>query len=524
MVPDEAALLEQPVLQASPGAAAWIASARASARAEREFFLAFALAPRQVGRAELDVPPASRAAAARLRPGWKPWRWSVDQAARAWLVLQLPAADATAWLATLDRLFSTAGLQELVALYQALPLLPHGELLAERAAEGIRSSMKSVFEAVALENAYPQAHLAQEPWNQMVLKCLFMGSDLDLVVGLDARANAHLARMLVDYAHERWAAKRAVDPLLWRGVGRFADAAAVDDLARVLASGEAAPRPRPRSRSRPLPSRARAPRWRPRPRRSPRASRRASSPGPPSPPGRRPPPQGRGADVDRSDGATLAFKLAGIYVLVEAVKLIPTEAPNIAALLADPTQEHLKELWIVGGALVLSSAVLGLIGWLLIARARRMADRMFGGGQATIDFSGQVVAAQVVAFSVIGAVMLADGLPKAAGVAADLLRLHEGYWVHLRAEASALLIVFLELTFGYWLLFRPRSGARLWLAWSDARSAPRPLARSAAGAVPRLRRCAGFPANAAGWRALSPENAGSAAGSLSCSSSTPTST
>ena len=238
MAPDAAALLEQMVLQAAPGAAAWLASARADAASERAFFLAFALVPRQLGRAALVASAAARAAAERIRPGWQPWRWSLDQGARAWLVLQLPSADAQAWLATLDRLFAAAGLQELVALYQALPLLPHGALLRERAAEGIRSSMQSVFEAVALENAYPQEHLAEEAWNQMVLKCLFMGSDLDRVIGLDGRANARLARMLVDYAHERWAAKRAVDPMLWRGVGRFADAGAVADLERVLASGD----------------------------------------------------------------------------------------------------------------------------------------------------------------------------------------------------------------------------------------------------------------------------------------------
>jgi hypothetical protein len=45
-------------------------------------------------------------------------------------------------------------------------------------------------------------------------------------------------RMLCDYAHERWAAQRPVSPELWRCVGPHADAAALEDLGRVLASGE----------------------------------------------------------------------------------------------------------------------------------------------------------------------------------------------------------------------------------------------------------------------------------------------
>ncbi len=83
---------------------------------------------------------------------------------------------------------------------------------ALRAAEGVRSNMRTVFEAVAHRNPYAAEQFAESAWNQMVLKALFVGSRLDLVVGLDRRRNEALARMLCDYAHERWAASRVVEP------------------------------------------------------------------------------------------------------------------------------------------------------------------------------------------------------------------------------------------------------------------------------------------------------------------------
>ena len=112
-------------------------------------------------------------------------------------------------------LFAAAGLEELVALYQALPLLPHPELLAPRIAEGIRSNMKPVFNSVALDNPITAERLVQDAWNQTVLKALFIASPVARMVGADRRANPVLAQMLIDYARERIAAKRPVPVDLW---------------------------------------------------------------------------------------------------------------------------------------------------------------------------------------------------------------------------------------------------------------------------------------------------------------------
>lgn len=64
---------------------------------------------------------------------------------------------------------------------------------------------------VAAASASPaQALLDDHAWRQTVLKCLFVGVPLRLVAGLDTRTDLELARMCVDFAHERAAAGRAV--------------------------------------------------------------------------------------------------------------------------------------------------------------------------------------------------------------------------------------------------------------------------------------------------------------------------
>jgi hypothetical protein len=102
--------------------------------------------------------------------------------------------------------------------------------------------MRAAFEAVAHRNPYPVERFPENAWNHMVLKALFVGSRLHPIQGLDERANPQLARMLCDYAHERWAAGRPVSPELWRCVGPHADEAALADLERALTTGGATER------------------------------------------------------------------------------------------------------------------------------------------------------------------------------------------------------------------------------------------------------------------------------------------
>ncbi len=219
------AWLDEQLERISEGAPEWI------------FFTSFSSVPRHLGKADLALDDAALKLAGEARRGWNPRNWSIDQAGRTLLLLRLPHDDAVRYHATLEKVFQTADVGESVALYQALPLLPHPDRWIFRATEGIRSNMASVFEAVALRNPFPSEQFDEAQWNQMVLKAVFVGSPLHEIQGLDERANPRLARMLRDFAHERWAASRPVTPELWRLVGRFAGDEWVSDLEQVLLSG-----------------------------------------------------------------------------------------------------------------------------------------------------------------------------------------------------------------------------------------------------------------------------------------------
>jgi hypothetical protein len=201
---------------------------------DRQVFTSFSLISRQVGKADLALTPAQIAAAQALCPGWSPQTWSVDQAARSLLLLALPQDDPDQVARRFEQLFTTSGLQELIALHQTLPLLPYPDRYRFWADEGVRSHMKGVFEAIALRNPYPAQHFDEAAWNQLILKAIFIESPLAPIYGLDQRRNPTLARMAIDYVHERWAAKRKVTPELWRLVAPFVTDAIMPDLQRGM--------------------------------------------------------------------------------------------------------------------------------------------------------------------------------------------------------------------------------------------------------------------------------------------------
>ncbi|MBC5991267.1 EboA domain-containing protein [Pontibacter cellulosilyticus] len=222
----------------TPQAQQWLSEKTAMLSSEtaqpKDLYLAFSAAPRFVGKDKLALTAQNLETANTIRTGFNPSHWSVAQAARTILLLSFPHQNPDDFLATIEQLFNTADMGELVALYAALPLLPHPESFKKRAAEGVRTNMGDVFEAVALDNPYAADYMEEDAWNQMVLKTLFVGKPIYRIYGIEKRVNPKLARMLSDYAHERWAAGRTVSPELWRSVGPYLDANLLPDIKKLF--------------------------------------------------------------------------------------------------------------------------------------------------------------------------------------------------------------------------------------------------------------------------------------------------
>jgi hypothetical protein len=190
-------------------------------QSDRALFTTFSMLPRRFGKADAQLTAEDLAQAQALRPGWKPAHWSVDQLGRSLLLLSMPQENEAKVAHWFEQLYQTSGIRELVALHQTLPLLAHPERYRFWAAEGVRSHMTGVFEAIALNNPYPAEEFDEAAWNDLILKAIFIGAQLHPIVGLRQRANSQLSRMLVDYIAERQAAGRSISPELWLLVEPF---------------------------------------------------------------------------------------------------------------------------------------------------------------------------------------------------------------------------------------------------------------------------------------------------------------
>ena len=199
----------------------------------KSLYLSFGLIHRNVTKSIINLSNEDLYEAEHLRRGFNPTGFTTDQLTRILFLLAIPADSAETYLNILLTIYDTADVGELTAIYSAFPLLPFPQEIEFKCAEGVRTNMTVVFERIALHNPYTTEYLNEESWNQMVIKTIFVGKNINEIYGLDNRRNYKLSRIARDLAHERWAAGRLVRPELWRLLVPFVDEPVKEDIKKL---------------------------------------------------------------------------------------------------------------------------------------------------------------------------------------------------------------------------------------------------------------------------------------------------
>lgn len=204
-----------------------------------ELMTAFVAAPRFISKKIIHTSSEQQWLLNAEVPGFSVEGWSLVRLVRVWLLTQLDPSDKSEYVKNIETLFDTAEMNELVALYSALPLLSYPDQWLSRATDAVRSNMGFVFDAIALHNPYPEKYFSELAWNQLVLKTIFNDKPIHFVEGLGNRTNEKLAVTLSDFAHERWAAGRSVPAQVWRLVGKYISPALLADMQYLFDSEKA---------------------------------------------------------------------------------------------------------------------------------------------------------------------------------------------------------------------------------------------------------------------------------------------
>lgn len=186
--------------------------------------------------------------------------------------------------------------------------------------------------------------------------------------------------------------------------------------------------------------------------------------------------------MDRVETAALAFRLAGLYAVVQAILLVPTLALPLRNAVRGSPVEHAvaraqddrwTELLLVAGPIVLAMALLVLLAFVLLAFGRHFAERTIAApSQVAIDFGGEAESRQVVAFTLFGLWLLCLSVPELLSQAASIVALGESAWTQWRGRIPELAAPVAQLALGLWLLLAPRSAQGLWAFLARVRQAP----------------------------------------------------
>lgn len=161
---------------------------------------------------------------------------NIQQIARIYLLIHVLNSNNDFFAPKVANIIQIADTTELETFLKFMIILPNAEYYKNVAVDALRTNISTVFNAIAYNNPYPSIYFDEQQWNQMYLKTAFMQGDLNAILDIDKRGNKELARIISDYAHERWAASRDIDPYFWCPVSKFIDDNLLNDMKRLLKS------------------------------------------------------------------------------------------------------------------------------------------------------------------------------------------------------------------------------------------------------------------------------------------------
>ncbi len=161
---------------------------------------------------------------------------NAQQLVRVYLFVQVLEADNDFFSPLVANIVQVADTSELVTFLKYLILLPNAGYYQNTAVDTLRTNIETVFDAITLKNPYPSLYFNTQQWNQMYLKAAFLQRDLRQIVNVEKMGNKELAKIISDYAHERWKASRTIDPNFWRPVSKFIDEVLLKDMERLFKS------------------------------------------------------------------------------------------------------------------------------------------------------------------------------------------------------------------------------------------------------------------------------------------------
>lgn len=200
---------------------------------DRELYVAYSLCASKIDRASISYTGATEV---NLKEYLEVQNADLLELSRINLLVKVLEGNASFFKDKVGKLMEIADSKELETFLKYLVFLPNASDYQYNAVEALRTNISTVFDAITLNNPYPSMYFNEQQWNQMYLKAAFMERDLGCILDVDKRANKELARIISDYAHERWAASRAIDPEIWRPVSSFLGDGLMEDMNHLFQS------------------------------------------------------------------------------------------------------------------------------------------------------------------------------------------------------------------------------------------------------------------------------------------------